>query len=198
MDNYSKLLNEVSKKMSSEVNSMDDAFDLNSVLEGMTNELNTLMGVSNISDKLTLKYVNKSPNKNPEYIYDGDSGFDLRANIDKDITIGSLERYAVPTGLFFEIPLGYELQVRPRSGMAFKHGISVLNTPGTVDQGYRGEVNVILVNLSKNPFTITKGERIAQAVITPVLTKKTIELTEVKDVSKSDRGEGKFGSTGDG
>jgi dUTP pyrophosphatase len=196
MDNYTKLLNEVSKKMSSEVNSMDESFDLNAILNNMTEELNTIVGGVGEDEKLTLKYINESSNKGPEYIYEGDSGFDLRANNDEDITIDSLERYAVPTGLYFEIPKGYELQVRPRSGMAFKHGISVLNTPGTVDQGYRGEVKVILVNLSKNSYTIKKGERIAQAVITPVLTKNTLELVEVKEVTDSDRKDGKFGSTG--
>jgi dUTP pyrophosphatase len=144
--------------------------------------------------KLPIKYINKSDNPNPEYAKVGDSGFDLRCT--EGGTLKPLERMLVPTGLYFELPDGYELQVRPRSGLAAKHGITVLNTPGTVDTGYRGEIKVILVNLSNDTFTFEKGERVAQAVIASRVSSDFGELIEVTNLSDSERGEGGFGSTG--
>lgn len=146
------------------------------------------------SSKIEVKYVNTSEFKNPNYAKDGDSGFDLRAT--EGGTLKSLERKLVPTGLFFELPQGCELQIRPRSGMAYKHGITVLNTPGTVDTGYRGEVKVLLVNVSNEEFTWEKGDRIAQGVISHRVASETAELVEVNELSESERGEGGFGSTG--
>jgi dUTP pyrophosphatase len=143
---------------------------------------------------IPVKFVNKSDFKNPVYAKDGDSGFDLRAM--KGGTLNSLERMLVPTGLYFELPHGCELQIRPRSGLAYKHGITVLNTPGTVDTGYRGEVKVLLVNLSDTPFTWEKGERIAQGVIAHRVGSELADLIEVKEINETDRGEGGFGSTG--
>jgi dUTP pyrophosphatase len=148
------------------------------------------------SEKLVLTFINESSNQDPTYIYEGDSGFDLRANLNEDLTLLPLERFMVPTGLKFGIPNGYEIQVRPRSGLAAKQGLCVLNTPGTVDQGYTGEVKVILVNLSNDETTISHGDRIAQAVVCPVLTKKTLTLTKTTNLSMTDRGSGGFGSTG--
>lgn len=144
--------------------------------------------------KLQIKYINKSNNKNPVYAKEGDSGFDLRAN--EDGTLGPLERKLVGTGLYFELPDGYELQVRPRSGLAYKNGITVLNTPGTVDTGYRGEIKVLLVNISNETFTWEKGERIAQGVITHRVSSDYGDLIEVMEINESERGEGGFGSTG--
>lgn len=144
--------------------------------------------------KLPIKFINTSSNRNPEYAKVGDSGFDLRSN--EGGTLKPLERMLVSTGLYFELPDGYELQVRPRSGLAAKHGITVLNTPGTVDTGYRGEIKVILVNLSNEIFTFEKGERIAQAVIASRVSSDFGELIEVTEISESERGEGGFGSTG--
>lgn len=144
--------------------------------------------------KLQIKYTNKSSNKNPVYAKEGDSGFDLRCT--EGGTLKPLERMIVPTGLFFELPDGYELQVRPRSGLAAKHGITVLNSPGTVDTGYRGEIKVILVNLSNDTFSFKIGERIAQAVITSRVSSDFGELIEVTNISDSERGTGGFGSTG--
>jgi dUTP pyrophosphatase len=144
--------------------------------------------------KLPIKFINKSSNRNPEYAKVGDSGFDLRS--DEGGTLKPLERMLVSTGLYFELPNGYELQVRPRSGLAAKHGVTVLNTPGTVDTGYRGEVKVILVNLSNDTFTFEKGERIAQAVIASRVSSDFGDLIEVTEISDSERGEGGFGSTG--
>ena len=145
-------------------------------------------------DKLPIKFINKSDNENPTYTKVGDSGFDLRST--EGGTLKPLERTIVPTGLFFELPDGYELQVRPRSGLAAKHGITVLNTPGTVDTGYRGEIKVILVNLSNDTFTFEKGERVAQAVIASRVSSDFGELIEVTNISDSERGIDGFGSTG--
>ena len=146
------------------------------------------------SGKIQIKYINKSDNKNPFYAKVGDSGFDLRAN--EEGSLKTLERKLVSTGLYFELPEGYELQIRPRSGLAYKNGITVLNTPGTVDTGYRGEVKVLLINLSNEEFTWEKGERIAQGVIAPRVSSDYGKLLEVKEISESERGVGGFGSTG--
>jgi len=144
--------------------------------------------------KLPIKYINKSSHKNPNYAKEGDSGFDLRAN--EKGSLKSLERKLVPTGLFFELPEGCELQIRPRSGLAYKHGITVLNSPGTVDTGYRGEIKVLLVNLSNENFTWDKGERIAQGVVSHRVSSDYGELIEVTEITESERGSGGFGSTG--
>jgi len=129
----------------------------------------------------------------PEYATEASAGLDLRANIDESIEIDSLEKAIVPTGLFMEIPIGYEAQVRPRSGLAFKHGITVLNSPGTIDADYRGEIKVILVNLSKEKFVIEDGERIAQMVIAA---HEQAEWNQVDELNDTSRGAGGFGSTG--
>jgi dUTP pyrophosphatase len=144
--------------------------------------------------KIKTKFINKSEHKNPTYEKEGDSGFDLRAN--EGGTLKSLERRLVPTGLYFELQEGYELQIRPRSGLAYKNGITVLNSPGTVDTGYRGEVKVLLVNLSNEDFTWDDGERIAQGVITSRVSTDFGELEEVRELTESERGSGGFGSTG--
>lgn len=157
--------------------------------ETLSNEDNT-----NKDFKIKIKFINKSENENPVYAKEGDSGFDLRA--DESGTLKPLERKLVSTGLFFELPDGYEMQVRPRSGLALKHGITVLNTPGTVDTGYRGEIKVLLINLSNEEFTWEKGERIAQGVITSRVSSDFGDLVEVTEINKSERGEGGFGSTG--
>ncbi len=160
----------------------------------VVNTLDNLQVDNKGYDKLPIKFINKSDNENPVYAKVGDSGFDLRCT--EGGTLKPLERLIVPTGLFFELPDGYELQVRPRSGLAAKHGITVLNTPGTVDTGYRGEIKVILVNLSNDEFTFEKGERIAQAVIASRVSSDFGELIEVTNLSDSERGLGGFGSTG--
>jgi dUTP pyrophosphatase len=142
------------------------------------------------------KFSNSSNNPDPNYSNVGDSGFDLRAFISEPITLKPLERKLIPTGLKFELSPNTELQVRPRSGMALKHGISVLNTPGTVDEGYRGEVGIIAVNLSNEDYTIQNGERIAQGVIMNVLGQSVSELVKTNTLSETERGEDGFGSTG--
>ena len=146
--------------------------------------------------KIEIKFKNESDLEDPVYQHVEDSGFDFRANIDNTVTLKPLERKLIPTGLSFEIHPEYELQVRPRSGLALKHGLTVLNTPGTVDSNYRGEVKIILVNLSNEDYTIKRGDRIAQGVISYVLKSKWSSLKKVNELSKTNRGEGGFGSTG--
>ena len=142
---------------------------------------------------MKVKIVNKSAWPTPAYATEKSAGMDLKANISEPITLGSLERVLVPTGLFIALPDGTEAQVRPRSGLAAKHGITVLNSPGTIDADYRGEIKVILVNLSKEPFVINPGERIAQLVVARY---EKIGWEEVLDLDETERGEGGFGSTG--
>ena len=142
---------------------------------------------------MTIKIINKSQHQLPHYETIASAGMDLRANLQEPITLKSLERTIVKTGLFIELPIGYEAQVRPRSGLAAKNGITVLNSPGTVDADYRGEIGVILVNLSNEDFVIENGERIAQLIIAK---HERAEWIEVDELSETSRGEGGFGSTG--
>lgn len=142
---------------------------------------------------MKVKIVNNSKHPSPSYETVASAGMDLRANIDEPIIIKPLERILVPTGLFIELPVGYEAQVRPRSGLAIKKGITVLNTPGTIDADYRGEVMVIIINLSKEDFTINDGDRIAQMIISA---HKQAEWIEVDELKETKRGAGGFGSTG--
>ena len=142
---------------------------------------------------MTVKIINKSSNALPEYKTQGSAGMDIRANISEAIQLSSLERILVPTGLSIELPQGHEAQIRPRSGLAIKKGLSLVNTPGTIDSDYRGEIGVILINLSKETQTIEPGERIAQMVIAKY---EQANLVEVEVLSDTERGAGGFGSTG--
>lgn len=149
------------------------------------------------SIKGEIKFMNKSDNADPQYETEGASGLDFRANIlDGPIVLDSLDRAIIPTGLFVELPIGFELQVRPRSGLAANKGITVLNSPGTVDADYRGEIGVILINLSKKPVTIQHGDRIAQGVIMESGGANDYRWEKVEKLSSTDRGAGGFGSTG--
>lgn len=142
---------------------------------------------------MLVKVINKSKHSLPQYETIASAGLDVRANIDQAITLEPLGRSLVKTGLFVEIPVGYEIQVRPRSGLAFKKGITVLNSPGTIDADYRGEIGVLLVNLSSEPFVVEDGERIAQLVLA---SHEQASWQEVEILEDSDRGQGGFGSTG--
>lgn len=137
--------------------------------------------------------INQSKHPLPAYQTVGAAAFDVCANIDTPVTLGSLERAAVPTGLYMAVPAGYEAQVRPRSGLAAKHGLTCLNTPGTIDSDYRGELKVILVNLSKEAYTIQDGDRIAQVVVAPY---EQVQWEEVDAHDETARGAGGFGHTG--
>lgn len=144
--------------------------------------------------EVQVKVIKKTENNLPAYETSGSSGMDVRANITEPLTLKAGERKLIPTGLFFEIPEGYEIQVRPRSGLALKRGLTVLNTPGTVDESYRGEVGIILINLSQEDQIIEPGERIAQLVLAKV---EKMVLTEIEKFSNTtERGEGGFGHTG--
>lgn len=140
-----------------------------------------------------IKVINRSKHALPEYATPLAAGLDLKANIDAGITLKPLQRQLIPTGLFIELPEGFEAQIRPRSGLAFKNGITVLNSPGTIDADYRGEVKVLLVNLSDADFIINDGERIAQMVLAR---HEQVQWQEVTQLEESNRGAGGFGSTG--
>ncbi len=143
--------------------------------------------------KIKVKIINQSPNPLPEYATEGSAGMDIRANLENPVTLEPLQRFLVPTGLFMELPLGYEAQVRPRSGLAIQHGITCLNSPGTIDADYRGEVKVILINLSDQPHTVQPGDRIAQMVVQKV---QRVKWKTVKKITATQRGDGGFGHTG--
>ncbi len=142
---------------------------------------------------MKVKIINKSHHQLPEYPTPFSAGVDLRANIDNPITLNPLERTLVPTGLYLELPQGYEAQIRPRSGLALKYGLTVLNSPGTIDADYRGEIRVILVNLSNESFVINDGERICQMVIAE---HAQVEWEQVDSINDTERGAGGFGHTG--
>lgn len=142
---------------------------------------------------IAVNIINKSSNELPAYATEGSAGMDLRANLDQPVTLQSLERMLIPTGLFLELPNGYEAQVRPRSGLAIKQGITCLNSPGTIDSDYRGELKVILINLSNEPQVLSHGDRIAQMIISSV---DKANLILVQEINTTQRGEGGFGHTG--
>lgn len=142
---------------------------------------------------MKIQIINKSKHQLPEYATPASAGLDLRANIDKPITLVPMERVLIKTGLFIALPVGYEAQVRPRSGLALKHGITVLNAPGTVDADYRGEIGVILINLSNESFIINDGDRIAQLVIAK---HEQAEFIEMKELDETERGDGAYGHSG--
>jgi dUTP pyrophosphatase len=149
----------------------------------------------NISDKKELRYVKISEDViDPNYVYETDSGFDLCST--ENFVIPSLGRYLAPTGLKFDIPKNHEIQIRPKSGLALKLGLTVLNTPGTIDEGYNGEIKVLLYNSSHDPITVSKGMKIAQAVLCPVFNGRQIALKRVEKIEEKDRNDSGFGSTG--
>lgn len=142
---------------------------------------------------MQVKVINKSKHPLPQYQTEAAAGLDIRANLEEPIVLQSLQRALIPTGIYMELPLGFEAQVRPRSGLAFKHGLTVLNSPGTIDADYRGEVKVLLVNLSDQPFTVEDGERVAQLVIAK---HEQIVWNETEQLADTERGAGGYGSTG--
>lgn len=144
-------------------------------------------------ETVSVKIINKSCNPLPQYATPYSAGMDLRANLESPVTLRPLERRLIPTGIFIQLPEGYECQIRPRSGLALKKGVTVLNTPGTIDADYRGEIGVILVNLSAEPFVVEHGERICQMV---VARHASVEWQPTVELEQSDRGTGGFGHTG--
>lgn len=144
-------------------------------------------------ERLKVKIINKSHHQLPEYETPESAGMDVRANLEKPVILQPLERALIPTGLYIQLPAGHECQIRPRSGLALRHGISIVNTPGTVDADYRGEIGVIVINLSNEPFTINDGERICQMVITQY---SHVAWEPVDEIDHTKRGTGAFGHTG--
>ncbi len=142
---------------------------------------------------MNIKVINTSKHPLPNYETVHSAGMDLRANIDDEIILSPLQRVLIPTGLYIELPQGYEAQIRPRSGLAFKHGITVLNSPGTIDADYRGEIKILLINLSNDNFTIKDGERIAQMIVSK---HEVVEWTLVEELGETQRGAGGYGHTG--
>jgi dUTP pyrophosphatase len=142
---------------------------------------------------MKVRIVNKSKHPLPQYQTDHSAGLDLKANLDSPVTLKTLERALIPTGLFIELPEGYEAQIRPRSGLAIKNGVTILNSPGTIDADYRGEIKIILINLSNEDFVINDGERICQMIIAKY---EKVSLVEVEEISDTKRGSGGFGHTG--
>ena len=199
--------NNTNKKMKSTLSQIEKYASNNSIDE-IPLELPKILGIdleelektSFITEeditKMEVKYVNKSNNQDPTYAHKDDSGFDLRAHLEEQISIKPNQRKLIPTGLYFELPENYELQVRPRSGLALKYGITVLNTPGTVDRSYRGEIKVILINLGEKSFTINPGDRIAQAVLNNIVNTNWAKYIKVSKLESTNRDEGGFGSTG--
>lgn len=145
---------------------------------------------------MIVKIYNKSKNQLPAYASEYSAGMDLRADLKEPVVLPPLERKLIPTGLFIELPADCEAQIRPRSGLALKHGITVLNSPGTIDADYRGEIQVILINLSQEPFEILPGERIAQMVISQFCQVKLLEVGSLEELSDTERGAGGFGHSG--
>jgi dUTP pyrophosphatase len=199
-NNFTEILNKLKQYESLLSSDSDESIDeelteqINLTLEELNQEIKTAQEKE--MSKLTVKFINKSTNEDPKFAYEGDSGFDLRADIIEPIILLPGERVLVPTGLYFELTNGLEIQVRPRSGLAIKHGITVLNSPGTVDSHYRGEVKVPLINHSNLVFTIVKGDRIAQAVIAPVYGEGKLNLIKTNTISETIRGTGGFNSSG--
>jgi len=147
--------------------------------------------------KIPVSFVNESNNPNPEYATEGSSGFDLRAYLDEPIVLNPSDYTTIPTGLYFKLPPSFEMQIRSRSGLAHKNGVCVLNSPGSIDNDYTGEIKVILINHGKHPFTINNGDRIAQAVIATVLNKNVFDFRLVDTIEETtERGSNGFGSTG--
>lgn len=146
-----------------------------------------------LNTDMKVKVINTSKHALPEYETAQSAGLDLRANLDEPVVLGSLERALIPTGLFIELPVGYEAQIRPRSGLAIKHGISLVNAPGTIDADYRGEIKVIVINLSKDEFVVNDGERICQMVIAR---HEHIVWEPADELAETERGAGGFGHTG--
>ena len=199
MDKNSNTWKEIMSLAKNDPKKMDDT----TILKGVGLDDDTIKKIEEDSFnaakeelKVQVNFINKSSNEDPKHKYLDDSGMDLRANLDNNIIIKSGEIKLIPTGLHFELPESMEIQVRPRSGLAAKNGITVLNTPGTVDSNYRGEIKIILINLSNEDFKVERGDRIAQGVFNNVLKPKWLSMNKVDKLSDSSRNKGGFGSTG--
>ena len=201
IEDYIRKLTELEKLIDADGNAGGRETELESTLEHLFSEMSG--GIQNeLISKVSveLKFINISDNPDPTFEKEGDSGFDLRSNISN--SLGNIEIVQpgtvkmIPTGIFVEVPKGYEVQVRSRSGLAGKRSVMVLNSPGTVDSGYRGEILILLANFGKNNFEVKHGDRIAQGVVCPVFGEGLLKITKVDKLSESDRNTGGFGHTG--
>lgn len=195
LNNQLKLLKDLQGKVS-DVNMSDPQSMLESLginIDDIENHFQNSI-TQDVINKIPVEYVNISDNKEPEYAYESDSGFDLRST--EELWVQANSRLLVPTGLRFNIPENYEIQVRSKSGLALNQGLMVLNSPGTVDNGYQGEIKVIIFNTTNERIKIEKGQKIAQAVISPVLSGKWVNLVKVEELQEKDRNDKGFGSTG--
>lgn len=190
-----KKINELSDKLFKAVDPTDDTYSYDDFIKEYGDMYQEKNDVTTFS--INLNFVNNSENPDPEYATEGSSGFDLRANLSESIVLGVGERVVVPTGLFFDIPNGMEIQIRSRSGLSIKHGVVVLNGIGTIDSDYTGEIGIILINHGENEFIINHGDRIAQGVISSVIGKQLTNFVKVDTINKTTgRGYGGYGSTG--
>jgi dUTP pyrophosphatase len=203
--NMAKTVKELEKIMGDSSLSMEEP-NIDDLYENIKNstgiDLSGLDGLpdsmaQDMTQKIHVKFINVSSNEDPKFNHKDDSGFDFRANLPEgSVILKSLERKLIPTGLSYELPENYELQVRPRSGLAIKKGITVLNTPGTVDCGYRGEIKIILINLSSEEVTINHGDRVAQGVVNNILNENWGKFERVDELGGSERNNKGFGSSG--
>lgn len=195
-ENLGDLLNQLENLQELEDMFGDEEPDYQNIMDIFGVDIEELeRDMNKLEQKMKVEYSQSNVDSiDPSYAYPTDSGFDLFST--EEIVIESFDRSLIPTGLHIDIPDGYEVQVRSKSGLALKQGLMVLNSPGTVDQGYTGEIQVILFNTTKNNITINKGQKIAQAVISPVVSGKWIKLTKVDNINNKDRNENGFGSTG--
>jgi len=191
-----KELSEFSEKIKDYIEQNDEGFDINEMLSEYGVDMNELeKNFMMDTTKIPLPYKKLNPDAvSPKYNYESDSGFDLHST--EEVVVDGLGRALIPTGLSFDVKDGYEIQVRSKSGLAINQGLMCLNSPGTVDSGYMGEIKVIIFNTNKEPFTIKKGMKVAQAVFCPVVNGRWIEPVEKNELSKKDRGDNGFGSTG--
>jgi len=191
LENYLERLKDLDRKLSDNTDEGDLVDELTSILNGISN-------ATELPNKLSveLKFKNESNNPDPVFAHEGDSGFDLRAFVDKDITINEGRVAIIPTGLYFEVEKGLEIQARTRSGIAANANMFVLNSPGTIDSHFRGEVKIILANLSDIPRTIRNGDRIAQGVVCPVYGEGILNMIKVDKLSETKRNNNGFGSSG--
>lgn len=193
-EGYLKKLKQLESSINDDTNDVELITELNQIIDGLTNE--SQKNVVHESLQAELKFINKSDNPDPSFAKDGDSGFDLRAFIPFDVQIPPGKVRSIPTGFYFEIKKGLELQIRSRSGLAKNKNVMVLNSPGTGDSGFRGEVEIILANFGEFALTIKNGDRIAQGVVCPVYGEGYLRLKKVETLSKSERNDGGFGHTG--
>lgn len=197
LESYLKQLEDLDKRLNNDdpdANPAEFISEVNKVLNGLSSDLEF-----DIPKKIlaaTLTFVNTSKNPDPAFIHEGDSGFDIRADLEKGLIIPKHEIHLIPTGLYFEVANGLEIQIRSRSGLAGKNGVMVLNSPGTIDSQYRGEIKIILANFGSSDFVVNPGDRIAQAVVCPVYGEGNLNFVKVEKLSETKRNTDGFGSTG--